>query len=77
MQLLLEHVQKGKTFTLWAKYELLGQEEKLVVASLAHLSVCSPVPLSGTSRPPARCGRLASARRNPLFVPRFAGPYRP
>lgn len=30
MQLLLEHVQKGKTFALWAKYELLGQEEKLV-----------------------------------------------
>src|SRR5512132_3676771 len=30
MQLLLEHVQKGKTFALWAKYELLGQEETLV-----------------------------------------------
>src|SRR5512134_1503494 len=30
MQFLLEHVQKGKTFALWARYELLGQEEKLV-----------------------------------------------
>lgn len=30
MQLLLEHAQKGKVFSLWAKYELLGEEEKLV-----------------------------------------------
>ncbi len=30
MQLLLEHAQKGKTFSLWAKYELPGEEEKLV-----------------------------------------------
>ena len=30
MQLLLEHAQKGKVFSLWAKYELLGQEQKLV-----------------------------------------------
>lgn len=30
MQLLLEHAQKGKVFSLWAKYELLEQEQKLV-----------------------------------------------
>lgn len=30
MQLLLEHTQRGKVFRLWAKYELLGEEEKLV-----------------------------------------------
>jgi hypothetical protein len=30
MQLLLEHAQKGKVFSLWAKYELMGQEQKLV-----------------------------------------------
>jgi hypothetical protein len=30
MQLLLEHSQKGKVFSLWVKYELLAQEHNLV-----------------------------------------------
>jgi hypothetical protein len=30
MQLLLEHAQKGKVFSLWVKYELLAQEHNLV-----------------------------------------------
>lgn len=30
MQLLLEHSQKGKIFSLWVKYELLAQEHNLV-----------------------------------------------
>jgi hypothetical protein len=30
MQLLLEHSQKGKAFSLWVKYELLPQEHNLV-----------------------------------------------
>jgi hypothetical protein len=30
MQLLMEHSQRGKVFSLWVKYELLGQEQTLV-----------------------------------------------
>ena len=30
MQLLMEHAQKGKVFSLWVKYELIEQERALV-----------------------------------------------
>ena len=30
MQLLLQHAQKGRVFSLWVKYELLAQEHNLV-----------------------------------------------
>ena len=30
INLVMEHSQRGNVFALWAKYELLGQDEKLV-----------------------------------------------